>query len=173
MTYLLGPQISSHLSRHDMTCLSGSFRFPDFESFVAICLRHDPAQNRVICRKRCRDKLAQGNAARAARGRTRGTGTEWRAARCLRSSHSSSVARWCIRPVVHSRSYGRALVRLRRRAWFRHGGDNRNCPERRPPRSTATSRWSRCVMTGRLTAARLLLFGAFRRSARPPPGTSV
>ena len=23
MTYLLGPQISSHLSRHDMTCLSG------------------------------------------------------------------------------------------------------------------------------------------------------
>ena len=47
MTYLLGPQISSHLSRHDMTCLSGPqisshlSRFisdnppPKIESFVA------------------------------------------------------------------------------------------------------------------------------------------
>ena len=38
-----------------------SLRLPDFESFVAIYLRHGPAENRVICRKKCRDKPAQGN----------------------------------------------------------------------------------------------------------------
>ena len=39
-----------------------SLRLPDFESFVAIYLRHGPAENRVICRKKCRDKPAQGKA---------------------------------------------------------------------------------------------------------------
>ena len=32
------------------------------ELFIAICLRHGPAQNRVICRENCRDKLSQGRA---------------------------------------------------------------------------------------------------------------
>ena len=66
VTYLLGPQISSHLSRHDMTCLSGPqisshlSRFisdkspPKIESFVErIVATKRPWASRRQCRRRC------------------------------------------------------------------------------------------------------------------------
>ena len=40
-----------------------SLRFPNFQSFIAIYLRHGPAKNRVIYRKNCRDKEALGKRA--------------------------------------------------------------------------------------------------------------
>ena len=43
-----------------------SCHIPKIESFIAIYLRHDRAQNRVIYLKDCRDKFAQGNQASAA-----------------------------------------------------------------------------------------------------------
>ena len=66
VTYLLGPQISSHLSRHDMTCLSGpqisshlsQFVFdmtpPEIESFVEKIV----ATNLPRARERLRDYMA-------------------------------------------------------------------------------------------------------------------